>query len=492
VIGAVGVDFHAEGNSGGENGDGRMKHGNHIDGSRFGRVPTALAACLSLAVLIAFVFSPAGVLVYAEDGADYSAQPDVGAPSAVLMDMRSGKILFEKEKDARREPAGMTKIMTALLALENLKLEDVITADEQTYAADNSGLYLLSGETITVDNLLYSILLPSENNAAAPLAKAMDGSVEAFAERMNARAAALGAMNTHFVNPNGNHVDDHFSTAYDLALITRVAMYNENFRRYVSAPEYTLPASNMQGERLIRNANRLLYDADHSVVVYNKQRPILCEGVIGAKVGYTSQAGNCVAAMASRNGLDLIAVVMGGGSTMAYADTIEMLEYGFYHYENINVFAKGGRVADIPVEKGKSDSVGAVLADEVNATVPRGVTADALDIRVTTSGALEAPVTAGAIVGVASAYLGEEKLGETNLLTEASVDKTEFRKLINASGKVLSVVVKVVIGIVVLLVVWIIVVFTRSEIRKRNRRRHRMYKNDYGTREVKRIKRIKH
>ncbi|MDR2156962.1 MAG: D-alanyl-D-alanine carboxypeptidase [Clostridiales Family XIII bacterium] len=467
-----------------------MKRGNHIDGKRASRRAT-LAVCLALAVWIASAFPPIDPAVHAEeDTTDYSVAPEVVAPSGVLMDMRSGKVLFEKDKDAQREPAGTTKIMTALLALENLKPEDAITVDEQTYATDGSGLYLLAGETISVDNLMYALMLPAENDVAAPLAKAISGNVEAFAERMNARAAEIGATGTHFVNPNGNHVDNHVSTAYDMALIAREAMKNEHFRRYAGAIEYILPATNKQQERQIRNANRLLYDESRSVMVYNRQRPILCEGAIGVKTGYTAQAGNCIVASASRNGLELIAVVMGAGSTMVYADALEMLEYGFHNYENITVFATGGKIAEIPVKGGKSKQVNAVFAQDVNATVPKGVTAGALDVRVTSSGALDAPVTAGAVVGVATAYMGEEKLGESALITESAVDKTELGKMIKATGNVLSVIVKIVIGIIAVLAVWIAVVLIRAELRKRNRRRRKLYNG--ATREVKRVKRIKH
>jgi D-alanyl-D-alanine carboxypeptidase (penicillin-binding protein 5/6) len=470
-----------------------MKREKYIGGSLSKRiVALALVAITAISVWTASIVFGSGAAVYGEEGGpDYSAAPNLIASSAVLIDMKSGKVLFEKEKDTPREPAGLTKIMTALLTLENLKPADVLTVDEQTYSSDGSGLYLLKNEEINVDNLLYSIMLPAENDVAAPIAKAVDGSVEAFVDRMNNRAAELNMVNTRFVNPNGNHVDGQQSTAYDIALMTREAMKNEDFRRYAGTYEYTLPASNMQKARLIRNSNKLLYEDSQTVSVYGQKRAILCEGAIGVKTGYTAQAGNCIAAAVSRNGMDLIAVVLGSGNKMVYADALEMIEYGFHHYENMAVFTKGGKASEIPVTGGKAEQVNAVFTDDVNATVPIGTTPGALDVRVTVPESIDAPVTAGAIMGKASAYLGEEKLGEVNLVTETAVDKTELRKLFNASGKVLSVVVKVVIGIAAVLVLWIIIMLVRSEMRKRNRRRRRMYKFDSGTREVKRIKRIK-
>ncbi|MDR1952946.1 MAG: D-alanyl-D-alanine carboxypeptidase [Clostridiales Family XIII bacterium] len=470
-----------------------MKRETYIGGMGFKRIAAlALAAITMSSIWMASAAFWDEGAVYGEEGEpDYSAAPNLTASSAVLIDMKSGKVLFEKEKDTPREPAGITKIMTTLLALENLQPADVLTVDEQTYSSDASGLYLLKDEEINVDNLLYSIMLPMENDAAAPIAKAVDGSVEAFVNRMNNRAAELDMLNTHFVNPNGNHVDGQQSTAYDLALLTREAMKNENFRRYASTHEYTLPASNKQKARLIRNANKLLYEDSQKVSVYGQKRSILCEGIIGVKTGYTAQAGNCIVAAVSRGGMDLIAVVLGSGSKMVYADALEMIEYGFHHYENMAVFTKGGKASEIPVTGGKADLVNAVFTEDVNAAVPIGTAPDTLDIRVTVPESIDAPVTAGAIVGKASAYLGEEKLGEVNLATETEVDKTEIRKLFNASGKVLSVVVKVVIGIAAVLVLWIVITLVRSERRKRSRRRRRMYKVNSGTREVKRIKRIK-
>ncbi|MDR0357435.1 MAG: D-alanyl-D-alanine carboxypeptidase [Clostridiales Family XIII bacterium] len=454
---------------------------------------TAITILAAIAICFSPVFRADELSVYGEEGEiDYSAPPEIIASSAVLMDMRSGDVLFEKEKDAQREPAGLTKIMSALLALENLKPEDTITVEEQTYASDGSGLYLLAGETITVDNLLYALMLPMENDVAVPLAKAIDGSAEAFAERMNARAAELGMTGTHFVNPNGNHVDGQYSTAFDIALLAREAMRNERIRQYASAREHALPASEKQGERTVLNANKLLFDESTTVTVYGNKRIILCDGAVGLKNGYTAQAGNCIAAVASRDGLDLIAIAMGGGTKGVYADALEMLEYGFHNYEILTVFKKGDKAAEVAVTGGKDKQVNAVFAADIVATVAKGVTIGGLDIRTEVDESLEAPVTRGAIVGVATAYLGEEKLGETELVTDASTDKTELRKIFNVSGKVLSAVLKVAICLVAALAIWIIVAVIRSEANKRGRRRRRMYKTGLGTREVKRIKRIKH
>lgn len=221
--------------------------------------------------------------------------PQVSAASFVLMDAASGDILAAKDADVRRPMASTTKIMTALVVLETLPLDTLLTVDARAVGIEGSSIYLYTGERITVRTLLYALLLSSANDAAVALALACDGSVEAFAARMNEKAAALSLRDTHFCNPNGLHETEHYTTARDLATLTRAALANETFREIVATKRYVAPQDGTDATRLFVNHNRLLRTLD---------------GCIGVKTGFTRAAGRCLVSASEKEGLTLIAVTL--------------------------------------------------------------------------------------------------------------------------------------------------------------------------------------
>ena len=220
----------------------------------------------------------------------------IDAKSALLIDMDTEQVLYEQAADEQRYPASITKIMTALLTLEavgrgELDLNDVITMDDAALAdltPDSSTAGLQAGEEITVRNLLYCLLLASANEAANALAIAVAGDIPAFVEQMNQRAQELGMSGTHFVNPHGLHSDDHYTTARDIFKMAKQAMTHATFREIVSTGTYTVPATNLSGERTLYNTNALLTSAFYPGYTYS--------GTIGIKTGSTGQAGYCVTA----------------------------------------------------------------------------------------------------------------------------------------------------------------------------------------------------
>lgn len=220
----------------------------------------------------------------------------IDAKSALLIDMDTEQVLYEQAADEQRYPASITKIMTALLTLEavgrgELDLNDVITMDDAALAdltPDSSTAGLQAGEEITVRNLLYCLLLASANEAANALAIAVAGDIPTFVEQMNQRAQELGMSGTHFVNPHGLHSDDHYTTARDIFKMAKQAMTHATFREIVSTGTYTVPATNLSGERTLYNTNALLTSALHPGYTYS--------GTIGIKTGSTGQAGYCLTA----------------------------------------------------------------------------------------------------------------------------------------------------------------------------------------------------
>lgn len=250
------------------------------------------------------------------------SKPAVSSEGAVLMDGNTGKVLFSKNGDTRYYPASITKLMTALLVAENCSLDDTVKFSASATTNLESGavsIGMVEGDTMTVRQCLYALLLKSANEVGNALAEHMAGSVQAFADRMNAKAVQLGCTNTHFTNPHGLNDPEHYTTPKDMALIARAAFQNEVVKTVASTRTYSLPPTK-------KNPSGLTVTMGHKMLNPGDSR--YYEGIIGGKTGYTSKAGNTLVTAAEKNGARMIAVVMKSRSTH-YVDTKAMLDYGF-------------------------------------------------------------------------------------------------------------------------------------------------------------------
>lgn len=241
----------------------------------------------------------AGIKLSQSADISWDDAPTIDGTSGIIMDAGSGQILYAKNAYEKRDPASITKIVTALIALETLDMDQQITVPID---ADDTGINikLKKGEVLTAEQLIYATLLGSANDAADTLAIAISGSVEKFARRMNERAALCGAKDTQFANASGLNTygsSTHVTTAYDLAVISREAMNNKEFREIVATEKYTIPATSLSKERVIENTNVCLYETEKKVKVNDIERPFKYEGTTGIKTGYTSVAGSCFAAL---------------------------------------------------------------------------------------------------------------------------------------------------------------------------------------------------
>ena len=254
----------------------------------------------------------------------------LASQAAVLMDADTGTVLYEKNMHQPMYPASITKLMTALLALQHLEPEQVLTVSQTAVNAvprTSSHISLQAGERLTVDDALYAIGMESANDAANVLAEAVSGSLEAFAEEMTRQAQALGAMNTHFANANGLPDSRHFTTAYDMALITAAALKQEGLATYFSTVNYTFPATNLSAARSFSNKNRLLPGGQYYY-----------EGVLMAKTGWTTSAQGTFAAVVKQGDTTLVAITLKSPLLEdKYKDTHKLMDYGFTHYSAIKV-----------------------------------------------------------------------------------------------------------------------------------------------------------
>ncbi|WP_170291001.1 D-alanyl-D-alanine carboxypeptidase family protein [Neomoorella glycerini] len=293
--------------------------------------------------------------------ADAAGPPGLTAAAAVLMDTATGKVLFAKNPDERKAPASTTKILTAMIALEKGHLDDVITVGPNPPRVDGTRIYLVEGEKVTLENLLYGMLLNSGNDAALAIAEHYGGSMEGFARLMNEKAASLGALNSHFVTPNGLSDPNHYTTARDLAIIARAAMQDETFRRIVATR--TRPWHGQEWETTLVNQNRLLWNY---------------EGADGVKNGYTSEARFTLVGSATREGQSFIAVVLDEpGARAAEQDVAALLDYGFKEFRSFQLVRQGEIVAVIDPGNGKKIELAAagdlaVVRKNDNSSPPTG------------------------------------------------------------------------------------------------------------------------
>jgi D-alanyl-D-alanine carboxypeptidase (penicillin-binding protein 5/6) len=319
------------------------------------------------------------------------------------MDAGSGRILYDENSRERLPQASLTKIMTALLVIENGDLNKDIQISTNAAKTPESGINLQPGETLTRQQLLYACMLHSANDAATALAESVSGNEQAFVNLMNQRAQQLGMQDTHFCNPHGLENKNHYSSAYDLALLTRQAMSNPIFRQVVATRTTTIPWAGHPQDRTLVNENRLLYRYD---------------GAIGVKTGYTKEAGNCVVGTAQRGNMILIAISM--DSPTVYDDLERMLDYGFTHYQMVALEKSDQIAVPVKVLMGQVSTVTARPASDlvVAATAEE---ASQLTYKVAPRSQVFAPVKQGEPMGVCQIYLKGTKIGEVDLLADSAV-----------------------------------------------------------------------
>ncbi len=327
--------------------------------------------------------------------------PMIEATAALLVNPDTGMILYEKHADEQRFPASTTKIMTAIVTLENVPLGDTVTAEASDFkhvTADSSNADIKEGETLTVEDLLYALMLPSANEAAYILARHVGGTWENFVDMMNAKAEDLGCTGTHFSNPCGLHQDDHYTTARDLMKMAEYAMKDDTFKEIANTAQHRMDKTNLHPERLIFTTNMLTYST------YQPWSYAYCNGI---KTGHTSQAGNCLVASAEKNRGKLYSVVLGcedapNSSSVAksFTETKRLFEWGFSNFETKTLIKKGDTVTDIEVRlSADTDRLTLTAKNDLVVSVPTDVELEDMDSRSTVPETKDAPVKAGDVIG---------------------------------------------------------------------------------------------
>ncbi len=332
---------------------------------------------------------------------------DVSAHSAIVMEASTGDVVFEKDADTRRPMASTTKIMTALVAIESGELSREITVSKEAEGVEGSSIYLKSGDKITLESLVWALMLESANDAAAAIAIGVAGSVEAFADMMNQKAAELGLTDTHFTNPHGLSDDAHYTTARELGKLTAAALENDTFRKIVSTDSHIIEYG--ESVRNLHNHNKMLR---------------MYDGTIGVKTGFTKASGRCLVSAAERGGMTLIAVTLNAPDD--WTDHAAMLDLGFSKLEKMTLIMPGESVFISPCIGTESGEITVKNREGLTLILPRGE--HNIKRTVILPRYFWAPVAKDSVVGKIEIRNGDTLLGEVKLYAEENADKTEYKK----------------------------------------------------------------
>lgn len=347
---------------------------------------------------------------------------EVEAESYVLMDADSGKVLLAQNEHQRLPPASMTKLMTMILAAQDLEdgkvsVKEKVITSEEAWKMGGSQIYLEPGEEMTFEDMMIAIAVGSANDASVAVAEHLEGTHKNFVERMNRQAKMLGLKNTHFVNAYGLPADDHYSSAYDMAVMARYALQYPKILEYTSIKEYNL----RQGEFKLFNTNKLLW---------------WYEGADGFKTGWTSEAKYCLTATAKRDGLRLIGVVMASPQQHGnHRDMMKLFNYGFAKYAYKSFFSRGSACGVVQVGKGLQESVEVIAEEDVGAIVEKGQ-----EKKITTEKRLQtyidAPVARGQKLGEMRVYNDGSLVKEVNLIAASDVPRAGLlREILKMFGE---------------------------------------------------------
>lgn len=419
------------------------------------RVKKILICMIMSLILILFEIPTS---VYAAESNDINI--DIGSSSCILIESKTGRILYEKDAYSKYYPASTTKIMTALLTLENVSdLKEVATVSYNSVFTVPSGYstdLLKVGEELTIEDLLYALLVKSSNEAANVLAEHISGNVESFATMMNTRAVELGCKNTHFVNPNGIHNENHYTTAYDLSLITQEAMKNETFRKIVSTASYTLPSTNKY-DRIDRN---LITTND----IIRKSSKYYYEYAIGIKTGYTTPAKNCLVAGANKDGVELILVLLHADKLNSNRESVRdidaknLFEYVYNNFSEKTIVDANGAVDTIKVKNAtsKTKNLRLLAENKIEALVTNDKLKNSETPEIVLNENIKAPIKQGDILGTIKYNIDGIEY-ETNLIAANDVEKSYTAVII----------------IIIVIILVLLYLYSKNNKKKINRRRKR-------------------
>ena len=382
-----------------------------------------------------------------------SENPTIVSKAAILMDNQTGKILYTKNENEKMYPASTTKIVTAILTLENCNLEDTVTVSHDAVMSIPDGYssaFLQVGEQLSVEQLLLLLLVHSANDAANTLAEHVGGSIESFVSMMNTKIHELGLSNTHFTNTFGMHDDNHYTTAKDLDMIMKYCIQNEDFRKLAGSASCSIPATNQYNTRSYTSTNELIIPNHANYYPY-----LTC-----GKTGYTSQAGDCLVSCSYKNNLELICVILGGktvnGISTRFSETKTLYDFGYDHYSLQTLLDSNHVVTQIEVQNGTKETRNLDLLSNgsVQALLENSISVSELPFEINLKESINAPIEQGSILGSVCYHIDGVDY-KTDLLASHDVEESKLL------GSILK------IGIVFLIVILAYTIFFHKNKRKK-------------------------
>lgn len=340
-------------------------------------------------------------------------EPEINALSGILIDASTGQILYKKNENSKRYPASITKLMTALLAIEALEPDQTLIFSQNAVLSiefGSSHIGIREGEILTFDQAIHGLLLMSANEVANGIAEKVNGSVEGFSELMNLRAQELGAKNSNFINPHGLHDKNHYTTAYDMALIAKEIVTKPYFLSIMKDITYDIPETNKVDEI------RYLYQ-QHKMINPKRDPSIFREDVIGGKTGFTNEAGQTLVTIAKQDDRILIAVALKGEANSIYEDTNKLFDYGFAHFKRVNLEPTLSKQTVQILDKKDGSTIGEAILqikDPIKIQISKNTSVNNLIFKPTTP-KLYSDVLQGSTVGTVSIYDGDSFIAEADL-----------------------------------------------------------------------------
>lgn len=437
--------------------------------------------------------APSVVKNYAEEGKELP----LNSRAAILIDANTGTVLYEKNAHEKLYPASITKVLTGYIACSEGNLDDTLTVSQTAYdgmGEGGSSIGLVPGEQVNFRDGMYGVMLESANEVCMAIAEHMSGTVEAFVEKMNETAAAIGCTESHFANPHGFHDDNHYTTCYDMALITKQAITNEDFNQIWGTISYQIPATNMNVTRYLNNKDKMI--APTSEYYY--------PDLLGGKTGFTDEAGNTLVSYAERNGASLISVVMkADGYNNSYTDSANLLDYGFSVYNERSTIFKASDYSStanvIQTYKDKTYELGTVgigAASDVDMALPEFMTADKITVTTNVDENLTAPVSINDIVGSIDIYYEDTLLDSVDAIATTEAPALSDKELAKRELKdnlqkyvMIPLMVLIILFIIFIIVVLIQTVINQITGKNKRKKKHKKRRKRAPNRKPNAVKR---
>lgn len=386
-------------------------------------------------------------------------RPAVTARGAVVYCQNTGEIVYSKNRDVKYSPYSITKLMTVLLAAQNLPLDREVTVSAEAAAQKEASMNLKEGEILTVRDLIYGAMLPSGNDAAYALAEAVSGSADEFVKLMNRTAANIGCENTQFKNPHGMKEKGHYTTAYDMMLITKAALSDDTVRKAAGAVSYTVKKTNKSRARKLKT---------HISFLENKN-----SGVYAGKTGYWDDSSCSIALGYRKDGLQLFVVLLGDTALERMRDVDKLLSYAASKVEGVKVIGRNKEKGKVRIKHGAKTSLAAYTAEAGYAYLPKEGSKSLISTKTVMRSDVEAPVKAGTTVGTLEIYAADELVNEVDLIIREDVEAGWFTSYLGISNFA-AVIIGIGAAIFLLLLMWISAMRAKARRRRKRRRRQKI------------------